>query len=38
MFTMGSDFNWESAGEWYLNLDKIIDAVNKDGRVKAFYS
>lgn len=24
MFTMGSDFQFESAREWYKNLDKII--------------
>ena len=24
MFTMGSDFQFESAREWYKNLDKIM--------------
>ena len=24
MFTMGSDFQYESAREWYKNLDKIM--------------
>jgi hypothetical protein len=38
MFTMGSDFNYEAAETWYENLDKIIKAVNADGRVHAFYS
>ena len=29
MFTMGSDFNYEDATEWFKNLDKIIYHVNK---------
>ena len=29
MFTMGSDFNYESALEWYKNLDKLVYHVNK---------
>mmetsp|Transcript_7270 Transcript_7270/g.17535 ORF Transcript_7270/g.17535 Transcript_7270/m.17535 type:complete len:806 (+) Transcript_7270:977-3394(+) len=38
MLTMGSDFQYEAAAEWYTNLDKLINYVNQDGRVNAFYS
>lgn len=38
MFTMGSDFQYEAAGNWFVNLDAIIHHVNLDGRVNAFYS
>lgn len=38
MFKMGSDFQHENSNEWMKNLDKLIDAVNADGRVHAFYS
>eukprot|EP01138_Halocafeteria_seosinensis_P006677 gb/GECG01006825.1/.p1 GENE.gb/GECG01006825.1/~~gb/GECG01006825.1/.p1 ORF type:complete len:1010 (+),score=105.95 gb/GECG01006825.1/:1-3030(+) len=38
MFTMGCDFNYEQADEYYKNLDKLIHYVNQDGRVNAFYS
>eukprot|EP00930_Biecheleria_cincta_P010286 TRINITY_DN1122_c3_g1_i1.p1 TRINITY_DN1122_c3_g1~~TRINITY_DN1122_c3_g1_i1.p1 ORF type:complete len:1002 (-),score=168.48 TRINITY_DN1122_c3_g1_i1:36-3041(-) len=38
MFTMGSDFQYENAREWYENLDRIIRYVNEDGRVEAMYS
>jgi len=38
MMTMGSDFQYENAAEWYRELDKLIHYVNKDGRVNAFYS
>ena len=29
MFTMGSDFQYEDAREWYKNLDKLIHYVNQ---------
>ena len=29
MLTMGEDFNYESAREWYKNLDKLIHYTNK---------
>lgn len=32
MFTMGGDFNWENAHEWYKNLDKLIKYVNEKVR------
>jgi hypothetical protein len=38
MLTMGSDFQYESAREWFENLDKLIDAVNADGRIEVMYS
>jgi len=38
MFTMGSDFQYENAREWFENLDRIIKYVNEDGRVQAMYS
>jgi len=38
LMTMGSDFQYEAAGDWYSNLDKLIHYLNKDGRVNAFYS
>jgi hypothetical protein len=28
----------ENANEWFKNLDKLITAVNADGRVNVFYS
>ena len=38
MFTMGSDFNYEQSEDWFLNMDRIIKAVNADGRINAVYS
>lgn len=38
MMTMGSDFQYENANEWYKNLDKLIHYVNTDGRINVFYS
>jgi alpha-mannosidase len=38
MFLMGTDFTYANAQAWYSNLDRLIAAVNKDGRVSAFYS
>ena len=29
MMTFGSDFNFESAVEWFKNIDKLIKYVNK---------
>eukprot|EP00667_Euglena_gracilis_P001573 EG_transcript_1573 len=38
MLTMGSDFQFQSAEDWYRNLDKLIRAANADGRIHLFYS
>ena len=38
MFMQGSDFQYMNAEAYFKNLDKLIAAVNKDGRVNAFYS
>ena len=38
MWTLGDDFNYQDAGSWFPNLDKLIDGVNADGRVKTLYS
>lgn len=38
IWTMGEDFQYESAGTWFKQMDKLIHYVNKDGRVNAFYS
>ena len=38
MWTMGNDFAWQEAELWYDNLDKLIDGVNADGRMKTKYS
>ena len=38
MFMMGCDYMYDSAEVWYKNLDRLIDAVNADGRVAAQYS
>ena len=29
MFTMGNDFAWEGAHEWFKNLDKLVKYVNE---------
>ncbi|XP_035819972.1 alpha-mannosidase isoform X4 [Zea mays] len=38
MWTMGDDFNYQYAESWFRNMDKLIQYVNKDGRVHALYS
>ncbi|XP_066387202.1 alpha-mannosidase-like isoform X2 [Miscanthus floridulus] len=38
MWTMGDDFNYQYAESWFRNMDKLIQHVNKDGRVHALYS
>lgn len=38
MLTMGSDFHYAAAHVWFTNLDSLIQHVNLDGRVHAFYS
>eukprot|EP01124_Arcella_intermedia_P030595 TRINITY_DN6729_c0_g1_i1.p1 TRINITY_DN6729_c0_g1~~TRINITY_DN6729_c0_g1_i1.p1 ORF type:complete len:980 (+),score=171.65 TRINITY_DN6729_c0_g1_i1:417-2942(+) len=38
MLTLGSDFQYSNAHLIFKNLDKLIDYVNKDGRVNVFYS
>lgn len=37
-FLMGSDFHYGAAGWWYKSLDRLIAAVNADGRLTARYS
>jgi alpha-mannosidase len=37
-FYEGFDFNYETAGTIFKNLDKLIHYVNLDGRVNTFYS
>ena len=37
-FTMGCDFQYEQAGEWYENLDALIHLINANGSVNVFYS
>ena len=36
--SVGSDFQYSAAHTYFTNLDKLIKAVNADGRVKAQYS
>ncbi|WVZ58033.1 hypothetical protein U9M48_008345 [Paspalum notatum var. saurae] len=38
MWTMGDDFNYQYAESWFRNMDKLVQHVNKDGRVHALYS
>lgn len=38
MITMGSDFQYESARQWYENLDLLMEAVQADGRINIQYS
>ena len=38
MWTMGSDFNYMNADVWYWNMDRLIEAVNADGRIVMKYS
>ena len=38
MWTMGSDFNYEDAEVWFTNMDKLLESVNNDGRMKMQYS
>jgi len=38
MILMGCDYAYRSASTWYSNIDRLIKAVNADGRVRAIYS
>ncbi|KAJ4769957.1 Alpha-mannosidase [Rhynchospora pubera] len=38
MWTMGDDFQYQHAESWFINMDKLIHYVNKDGQVDALYS
>ena len=38
MFTMGSDFQYKNAREWYKNLDKLLHYVNEQGVSSLFYN
>ena len=38
MVTMGSDFNYMNANNWFKNMDKLMKHINMNERVNAFYS
>ncbi|CAM9883542.1 unnamed protein product, partial [Hapterophycus canaliculatus] len=38
MLQMGGDFGFENANAWFKNLEILMAAVNKEGRVNAFFS
>ena len=38
MLPLGCDFEWEAAGTWFTNTDRIIHHANINGTVNAFYS
>ncbi|ONK72632.1 uncharacterized protein A4U43_C04F21420 [Asparagus officinalis] len=38
MWTMGDDFMYQYAESWFRQMDKLINYVNKDGRIHALYS
>ena len=38
MLTMGFDFNYMNANNWFKNMDKLLKYINRDDRVNAFYS
>ncbi|KAK8957105.1 hypothetical protein KSP39_PZI000968 [Platanthera zijinensis] len=38
MWTMGDDFQYQYAESWFREMDKLINYVNKDGRIHALYS
>lgn len=38
LWMLGTDFTYQSASRWFSNYDKLIHYLNKDGRVRMFYS